>query len=412
VIRSEAREGYLVERGPSTVRLGPALAGLARAEGLEGSLLPAGPASRSRFLLRGGRLVPLPLGPLGLATTPLLSRRAKLRLLREPLVARGDPTGESAAEFAARRLGPEVAERLVGPFLVGVYAGDERQLGAESVFPTLVAHERRRGSLARGALAGALRRNADSRPGVWSTAQGLAGLVAPLAARLGSRLRVATRACALRPDGGGWRVEVEGAERAQGVRARALLLALPAPEAAVLWRPVDAQVAALLAAIRYAPIATVALGVDPAGARPGVRGFGFLVPADEPARLLGCLFMSQLFPGRAPAGRELLACMLGGVRRPELLDEPDAALEARASEEVVRCLGLRGEVRGLGVARWPRAVPQPDRDHPRRLAALRARLAVLPPAALAGAHLEGVSVAESAASGLRAAADLLARLSS
>jgi oxygen-dependent protoporphyrinogen oxidase len=406
-IRTERCAGYLVERGPSTLRIGAGIVPWLRAEGLEARLLRAGPASRRRFLLREGRLVPVPLGPLGLLATPLLSGRGKLRLLAEPFVARGDPGGESAAEFAARRLGPEVAERLVGPFLVGIYAGDERQLGAESVFPGLVACERRSGSIARGLLAAALRREPASRPGAWSTPEGLAGLASPLAARLGARLRLRAPVSALRPDGSRWRVEVEG-EGTLG--ARALVLAAPAPESAALLRPLEAQAAALLAAIRYAPIASIALGVDPAGARPGVRGFGFLVPAEEPARLLGCLFMSRLFPGRAPPGRELLACLLGGLRRPELLEEPDDVLVARAREDVARFLRLRGEVRGLGVARWPRAVPQPDREHPRRLSALRARLAALPPLALAGAHLEGVSVSESAASGLRAAAELQARL--
>jgi oxygen-dependent protoporphyrinogen oxidase len=120
--------------------------------------------------------------------------------------------------------------------------------------------------------------------------------------------------------------------------------------------------------------------------------------------------MSQLFPGRAPAGRETLACMLGGLRCPEVVEESDDELAARAAESVSRRLGLKGEVRTLGVARWPRAVPQPDPRHPRRMRALRDRLAALPPVALAGAYVAGVSVPDSAVSGATAAAELERRL--
>ncbi|HEY8494866.1 MAG TPA: protoporphyrinogen oxidase, partial [Myxococcota bacterium] len=150
---TETDAGYRFERGANTLRLGPATLAFLRAAGLEARLLAASPASRERFLLRAGRLVPVPLSPLALATTPLLSARGKLRLLAEPFVRRGDPTGESVAEFTARRLGREALEALVGPFLTGVYAGDERELGAEAVFPSLVDAERRSGSIVRGLLA-------------------------------------------------------------------------------------------------------------------------------------------------------------------------------------------------------------------------------------------------------------------
>ncbi|MEN8181713.1 MAG: protoporphyrinogen oxidase [Myxococcota bacterium] len=411
VIRSVQRDGYCFEQGPNTFRVGAPFAAFLDRHGLGERLLAASPASRQRFLVQEGKLVPVPSDPLRLATTPLLSGRGKLRLIREPFVARGDPTGESVAGFASRRLGPEVCERLVGPFLTGIYAGDEARLGAEAVFPSLVEYERRHGSIVRGALSSAFSRGRErGRPGIYSGRQGIADLLAPLVAALGDRLRVSTRVEALAGDGAGWRVEIAGPEGQSSLSTRALILATPSASAARLLAPVEAEAGRLLEEIEYAPVASVALGVDPSSAREAVRGFGFLVPRDEGEALLGCLFMSQLFPGRAPEGRELLTCLLGGVRRPEVLDDDDDALAGRALDSVRRLLGLRGEEAVLGVARWARAVPQPDPAHPRRVQRLAALIADLPPLALAGSYLAGVSVSDSAGSGLRAASSVQRRL--
>jgi oxygen-dependent protoporphyrinogen oxidase len=100
--------------------------------------------------------------------------------------------------------------------------------------------------------------------------------------------------------------------------------------------------------------------------------------------------------------------MLGGRRWPAAVAEPDDTLFRRALADLDRTLGLSGQPLLLGVARHDRAVPQPGRDHARRIAVVRARLAARPGLALAGAYLAGVSVAESYVSGVRAARELAA----
>lgn len=404
---TERRDGYLVERGANAFRLGPGALRFLIAAGLDSLALAAAPASRERFLRRGGRLVPVPMGPLELVRTPLLSARGKLRLLQEPFVRRGDPSGESVAEFAARRLGPEVVSALIGPFLTGVYAGDETRLGAEAVFPSLVAAERRSGSIGRGLLASAFdRKRPRGRPGSWSTASGLQGLVDALATPLGPALRLSSRVSEIGFESGSYHLEIEGQSP---IRARAVVVALPAPTGASLLGALEPDAAQELAAIEYAPVASVSFGVEPGAVRESLRGFGFLVPRGEGDALLGCLFLSELFPGRAPAGRQLLTLLAGGTRRPDVLNEPDDRLRAMLLRELDAALGLRGEPTFLGVARWPRAVPQPGRRHGRLVASARARLARFPGLALAGASFDGVAFGDALASGAAAAEHLSPR---
>jgi oxygen-dependent protoporphyrinogen oxidase len=98
--------------------------------------------------------------------------------------------------------------------------------------------------------------------------------------------------------------------------------------------------------------------------------------------------------------------MIGGARWPAAVDEPDDRLRERALADLDAVLGLSGEPQDLGLARWRRAIPQPGRDHVRRITEVRARLSALPGLSLAGAYVDGVSVGDTFASGVRAARDL------
>jgi len=411
VMRTDHAGGFVVERGPNTLQLkGPMLTAL-RAWGLDGALARALPASRRRYVWRDGALQAAPLSAVGLATTELLSLRGKLRLLAEPFVRGRDGGGESVDGFVRRRLGPEALERLVAPFLTGVYAGDETQLGAEAVFGRLVEYERRFGSIVLGGAAALLSRGGErGLSGTWSAPDGLGPFARHLAERLAEPPAHGARVTALARDGNAWRIEVETAGGASAVRAGRVVLAVPAPVVAGLLAGIDPRAAELLRGVRYAPIVSLPLGVPRSAFQRPPDGFGFLVPREAGASLLGCLFMSQIFAGRAPREHELLHCMLGGERWPGAVDEPDDVLRQRACHDLDRALGLSGEPADLGVTRWATGIPQPGRDHVGRVAEIRARLSVQPGLGLAGGYLDGVAVADAFASGLRAARELAAPL--
>jgi oxygen-dependent protoporphyrinogen oxidase len=400
VMRSDRLEGFLIERGPSTTRMPAGAVALLQRAGLEAALLKAAPEGGARFLLRPEGLVPVPLSPLAFASTRLLSRRGKLRLLREPFVTRGDGGSESVAAFVERRFGREVLEALIAPFLVGVYAGDEHRLGAEAVFPTLVAAEREGGSIARGLLRRTLRAGGvRGFPGTWSAREGLGGLAALLARSLGERLQLGVRVRALAPEAEGWRVELD----TRALRARRVVLAADAAGAAELLAPLDADAAAYARSLPFAPIVSVALALAPDATVQPIQGFGFLVPRDLALDLLGALFMSRLFAGRAPVGEELVTAMIGGLRWPDAAGAPDDELLRRVHAGLDRALGLRAAPRALAITRWARAVPQPGPGHVGAVRAIRARLRRLPGLALAGACWDAVAVGEALAAGARAA---------
>jgi oxygen-dependent protoporphyrinogen oxidase len=407
VMRTDHVSGYVIERGPNTILVKAPMLEFLRTQGADQQLLAASPASRLRFVYHRDELVRVPTSPAALLRTPLLTARGKLRLLAEPFIRRGNSAEESVAEFIGRRLGTEAVTGLIGPFLTGVYAGDERELGAAAVFPGLVELERSAGSIALGSLAGLLRRRRNrGLRGSHSAVKGLGPFARGLAERLVEPVALESRVTGIRRDANGWLVLISGPAGERRLRAARVVLAVPAEQAAEILRGVSTELAEILEAIEYAPVVGVPLGVDPAQLREKIEGFGFLVPRQAAIPTLGCLYMSQLFPTRAPAGRELLQCILGGERWPEAVDLPDDAILKQLHADLDRILGLRDEPRTLAVTRWRRAIPQPRRNHVARMARVRSRLAELPGLALAGAYLDGIGVSESLESGLRAARDL------
>ncbi len=406
VMRTDHVSGYVIERGPNTTHIKAPMLELCRALGAEKSLLAAQPASKKRWIYDSSGLQPVPMGPIALARTPLMSATGKLRLLAEPFIRRANGGDESVAEFFTRRFGKQVVEGLVGPFLTGVYAGDERELGAEAVFPSLVEMERKSGSVILGALGMAFRKRPRGLRGSHSAAEGLGPFARSLAERLVEPVALDNRVTAVRRDGNRWLVTTSGPAGERQVHAKRVVLAAPADAAAGILRGVNSELADELAAIQYAPIVGVPLGVDPNTVREKIDGFGFLVPRRAEIKLLGCLYMSQLFPSRAPVGRELLQCIAGGMRWPEAFELSDEEVVKQVYADLDQILGLSEEPRLLAVTRWRQAIPQPGRDHVARIARIRKHLAELPGLALAGAYLGGISVSDSCESGLNAAREV------
>ncbi len=404
MLRSVRRDGYLVDEGPNTlVARSQTVVDVIEALGLTGERLPASEAAVHRYVVRGGTPVPIPTSPLSLATTPLLSARAKLRLLAEPFVGRSPLEDEPLADFVRRRLGPEVLDYAVNPFVAGVWAGDPESLSARWAFPTLHALEREHGSLARGLVHRLRHRPLTPRssPRPFSFRDGVQTLSDALARSLGDTVVLGAPVTALQRDANRWTVtaRIGGSLRPDlfdGVVFAAPLHRLPSVEGGFAVPPVV-----------YPPVSVLALGFRRSDVAHPLDGFGVLVPEREPFRLLGALFSSTLFPGRAPAGHVLLTCFLGGTRHPADAALPTDALTTLALADLRSLLGVRATPVFVHRAQWDRAIPQYDLGHHRVLTALADLEARHPGLAFAATAHRGISVGDALEAGLEAAGRLL-----
>ena len=394
-IRSRRTGGYLCEQAAGLlVNFRPEVDQLVREAGLE-------PARRGRsddlrrYVLHGGALAEVPMRLPAMALSPLWSLRGKLRLLAEVAIPREPAEDESVARFIRRRLGAEILETAIDPFVSGTLAADPEQASADAVLPRLKALEHRYGSITLGMLVNrVLKRRRANRADTFSFQGGMGALIQALAANPGIRLRTGVRALGLERMANGWRVEGEADGKRIRAEAAQLLISTPADEAARLLSPLDRRLANLLSGIDYAPLAVVHLGMRRDRVRHPLDGTGFLVPRRARCGFNGNLWMSTLFPGRAPAGRVLLTSYLGGVRDPGAAERSDRQLQGQLLRDLAPLLGLTGDPEYLRVDRHPRGLPLYHGDYQQRCREITRLAAVQPGLHLGANYLGGVSVRE------------------
>jgi oxygen-dependent protoporphyrinogen oxidase len=373
-IESDHRAGYLCERGPASFldRTGD-MQTLARALGIEGRWLAASDAAERRLVAAHGRLHDTPATAGGFALSPLLPLPAKLRASLDVLLPRGPAAAgqdESVAAFGRRRLGEVGGERLLEPLVSGLYAGDPEQISLPAAFPRVAAMERDQRSFLLAMRAEFAKARRKAAPRLASFQAGLDELTTALAAHLGSDLRLGCRVRRIEKTDGGFRVAVEEKGQTGMQEVSAVALAVPAHVATGLLAPLDERCGQALAAIPYVPVTLVHLGYPLSAMSRPVDAYGFFVPPSEPLRVLGGVFPSQLFAGRAPAGFHLFSVRMGGARDPGALGLSDGELAQAADRELRPLLGLVAAPAFVHIVRHERALPQYTLGHVGRVAEL------------------------------------------
>lgn len=396
------REGFRFEAGGNGFLTNkPHTLALVQATGAEDLLLRSSDAARRRFIFDGA-LHRLPESPPAFLGSRLLTLPAKLRVLAEVFIPpRRDGGEETLQSFGYRRLGRAFTDTFLDAMTAGIYASTPADLSVQAAFPAVAALEREHGGLFRGMLA---RRRREAGPGgvLMSFRGGVGSFIDHLAGLLGERVRTGSPVTALARTAAGWRLEAGDVTYS----ADRLVLACPAHAAAALLEPVDAGLAAELAAIHYAPIAVVGLGYR--GLDHPLDGFGLLTTSAARLPILGVLWDSSIFPDRAPEGGQTLRVMIGGLRNPELALLSEAELVRTALRGVGATMGCRAEPEVTFVQRWERGIPSYRIGHLGRLERIFTAAAALPGLYLVSNAYRGIALNDCAASALACAGELAA----
>ena len=420
-IQTLSDQGFICEWGVNGfLNKEPATLDLVQRLDLQDRLQPASDLFKNRFLYTRGKLRPIAMHPLKFLFSGIMPFCDKVRLFRElwvprrPEDAEGD---ESVASFARRRVGDGAFKTLVDPMQTGIFAGDPEQMSVASCFPRVVEVEREYGSLIKGmaALARERRGQGEPLPGagpaghLTSFQGGMQQLIQRAAEEVGPRLLLQRGVDRIRRSEDGF--TLEGAALDQALTADAVVLACPAHASAPMVREMDAGLADLMSEIPYSPLAVVCLGYAREQVAHHMNGFGFLAPRDAGLRLLGALWTSSIFPGRAPDGQVLIRCMIGGARDPEALELSDEELLAVIYAELEGAMGLSGDPSFCRIFRHELGIPQYTLGHPDRIVAMEERAAALGGLVLGGNAYRGVSVNDCAKNAWPAAEKALEALS-
>ena len=365
-------DGWLVETGPnSALETTPLFKTLFDDLKLNDEIVYAGAVGNNRYILRNGTLHALPMTPPTFFKSKLWTLPGKLRLMKEPFVGRA-AAEETIAQFVERRLGREFLDYAINPFVAGVYAGNPEQLSVRAAFPKLYALEEKYGGLIKGQIQGSRERKkraeqSKDRARMFAFKAGMQAFPTAIGNALDKHAITGMTVERLKSidKRGSPMWEISGKRKGKPFRllADVVVTAIPSYLTAPLIAPLDRAVAESLKNIYYPPVVEVFLGFKTADIRRPLDGFGFLVPAIERRKILGTIWSSSLFPGRAPDGFAALTTFVGGSRQPELADESDNDIIDMVLGELSSIMGVTGKPAFRRIARWKRAIPQYNLGH-------------------------------------------------
>jgi oxygen-dependent protoporphyrinogen oxidase len=402
--RTDRMSGFVSEWGPNGfLDREPKTTKWARDLGLKDKMVQANEASARRFIYKDKTLHELKPPP-GFLKSGILSVGGRMRLMSEPFrPAKKDDKPESIWDFAARRIGPEAADTLVAPMVTGIFAGDAKKLCLESCFPRMAKMEREHGSLYK-ALKAAKKDNPNASamgPGgrLTSFEGGIQTMLEAAAQQIKDRIKLGMEVVQIKHEDKKFKVRTADD---QVIEAHAVILAVPAYAAANMIEDADKRQAATLAEIKYVNMTVASCGYRREDIKHDLNGFGFLAPRKQGIRALGCIWTSSLFPNRCPDGYVLLRTMYGGAHDANAINLTDRQLLEEIHRDLHPILEIEKTPEFVRIYRWPKAIPQYDMEHQRRLRVLDYGENQFPGLAYAGNSYRGVGINDCVVSAFRA----------
>jgi len=356
----------------------------------QASSLQQAPLSNfERYICHHGKLEPIPQSPKKILSSKLLPLSAKLRVLGD-LFVKPIAEEQSVADWASSRFGPAILP-FIDAALTGTYGGDMQRLSIDAVMPGLREKELEHQSVFRALLhrrkhtGDASKPNLTPKPKGLPAMQSFVGGMEQLIQALAPNHQVlyGQEAQTLEKTSDGWLVQCQGYR----IEANQLIIALPRPQALPLLDPI---LAAPSYKVAEAQVYNVLLGFSSKVNIP--EAFGYLAPRTEKRYLLGAMFSSQMFPGRAPQGGVLLECLVGGSLHPERLQESDESILQQSLKDVCELLHITEEPIYTKVLRPQASIPQPEVGHQQFLQWRDQLQAAYPDLKIIGFGWEGIGI--------------------
>lgn len=401
VINTVSENGFVYETGPNTgVISHPEVADLFNE--LKDNLIHemADEKSEKRYVLKKGKWRALPSGIIGGITTSLFSLKDKLRLLGEPFRAPGTNPNENLADLVRRRMGDSFLNYAVDPFILGIYAGDPAQLVPKYALPKLYKLEQNYGSFIGGAIKKKKKeKNPEAKKAtrkIFSVRSGLANFMDALKQSAGEeKCLLGVQNITIKKSGNAYLLKGTTADgETIEIQTRQIISTVGAYALRSLFPFFEDDLLCNIEKLHYTRVIEVAIGFKKWQGRP-LDAFGALIPHLENRKILGIMFMSSLFKGRAPEEGALITVFIGGVRRQNLCELDDEGIKKLVEIELKDLLGLDEFKPDLfKIMRHANAIPQYRADSKARYVSIDALQFKHPGLILAGNIKDGIGIAD------------------
>lgn len=416
VIQTISQKGFVYETGPNTgVVSSPEMAELF--EDLSGKceIEIADPNAKRRLIWKNNRWHALPSGLMSAIGTPLFTWYDKFRILGEPFRAKGTDPNEKLADLVKRRMGESYLEYAVDPFISGIYAGDPYKLVTRYAMPKLWKLEQEYGSFIKGAIKKAKlpkdERDKKATKEVFSAKGGLSRLTEALTEAIGyENMILSVDSSLVQPIPDGFQLQLTTPEQLITLDTNYLVTTCGGHALPGLLPFLNEEEVAPFNDLKYAAVTQVLLGFKKWKGM-SIKAFGGLVPGVENKNILGVLFTSSFFEGRAPKGGALLSVFMGGTKRPDIAAMDDDQILTLLNKDLPRMMSDRSLSPDLTrICRYRYAIPQYTETTGHRYETIAQIQQKYPGLILAGNIRDGIGMADRVKQGRSIAEELIGKI--
>ena len=352
-IKSMKEGPYLLEGGPNSFLIDDELFEWMQSLGISDHIQYPDPLAKKRYVLKEGRYRSLPSGPISLLGS-WLSTRSKRKILAALRKTEAIGDDSTVDQFFRTRLGNEITDYLVYPFISGIYAGDPSNLLVDQAFPQLRAAENAYGSFIKGMIKA---RKGRKHKGSISFHGGISTLVTHLSQSVKDHLALETTVEEIihLTDGSFHLTTNKGT-----FSASKIVSCISAASLSKIIKRSDQVLADLLSKIHYPPVTLVYTAYKKSDISHPLDGFGALHNQKEEAFSLGTIFSSTLFPDRCPEDEVLLSTFVGGSLHEDKASLADEDIFEGVYRDHQQFLGVSSSAVFQQLNRWKQAIPQYD----------------------------------------------------
>lgn len=368
------KDGFILEKGPNTVLLNnEETVKLLKKTGLLNKLIFANPdASKKRYIIKDDVLYKVPTSPFDFFLSPLLSLKAKLKLIKEPFINSVYEKEQSIKDFVTKRLGKEVYENFISPFVSGIYAGDADKLSIKYALPLLYEAEQK-GSIFKGMMLKAKENKKwqkkykksypliQSKSKMFSFKNGLSTLTETLENFSKKNIFLNAQVYQIDFFNDRYKIYYVLNGKKKTITTKNVISTLPAYILAKIIDSRDVELSNLLKSIDYVPLAVYNIAFMKKDINMDLNSFGALVKKPEKEPFLGILFSSRFFSHLANKDIDLFTIMIGGAKQRDLfLNVNEDILKEYVKEKIKKIFNIKSNAVFEDFLLWQKAIPQYD----------------------------------------------------
>lgn len=354
-ISTTISNGFICENGPNTVLMNNmGTKKLISDLQLEDEVIYPNANNNKRFLIRNGKLIEIPQSLKQFFRSNFLSCRAKIRIIFEVFKKKTN-SNTSVYEFFRRRLGKEFHDRIIEPFLTGIYAGNTRNMSIKHVLKKIWEMEQNHGSIILGFIK---KKSRNEIPKSFNFKKGLRRLSDSIFQVIEKKIILNSKITSISKIGNSYEIMINKKIK---YRCDKLVSTISAYDLSDII--FDKKLSQALKKVSYCPMLVLHLGLEKEKIQQDISGFGVLTKPADKRNFLGIIFNSQIFPHVAPIGKDLVTVMIGGARQEELLSLDKEFLFEKVIKDVRKLISYNGEIIMKHDFLWKRAIPQYQLNH-------------------------------------------------